>query len=266
MPSVDGVSPRRVQPNRSNDLTRFGDKGAEVKKLQEALKKAGAQIEADGDFGKDTKNALRDFQKKSGIGVDGIAGPETWAALAGQAPAKPATSTTSTTSTESKPTDSFQPVSAQGKQWANAIDSLKVTTNPKYQPGNGKTYCNVFAQDVTQKAGAPLPKNMTASQTADWLKTKGASQGWRQVSTKEATQMANQGKPTVLAWKNSDPNGHGHIAVVRPSDAADGKLHVAQAGSHNHDDTALRDGAKFGTGGRVGGSATCWTYDPTYKQ
>ncbi len=57
-------------------LLKIGDKGDDVKVVQEAL-----GITADGDFGPVTKNAVVAFQKKKGLYADGIVGKQTWAAL-----------------------------------------------------------------------------------------------------------------------------------------------------------------------------------------
>ena len=48
-----------------------GDHGENVKQLQNALKLLGADIEADGHFGKSTSQALKDFQKEHHLKVDG---------------------------------------------------------------------------------------------------------------------------------------------------------------------------------------------------
>ena len=59
-----------------------GSKGTDVKTLQEALNKAGGYgLATDGIFGAKTEAAVRDFQKKNKLGVDGIVGPQTWTAL-----------------------------------------------------------------------------------------------------------------------------------------------------------------------------------------
>lgn len=56
----------------------YGDKGEEVLKVQTALDKLGYQVgKLDGSFGAYTENALRKFQKKHGLAVDGIAGVKT---------------------------------------------------------------------------------------------------------------------------------------------------------------------------------------------
>jgi hypothetical protein len=51
-----------------------GSKGESVKTLQEFLK-----ITVDGDFGSKTESAVKSYQKKNGLVVDGTVGPKTWA-------------------------------------------------------------------------------------------------------------------------------------------------------------------------------------------
>ena len=58
-----------------------GMKGDDVRELQKLLNKAGDNIEVDGDFGSETEEAVRVFQSRAGIRVDGIAGENTIMAL-----------------------------------------------------------------------------------------------------------------------------------------------------------------------------------------
>ena len=61
-----------------------GSKGEEVKKLQEALIKAGYDVgntKADGSFGPKTQAAVLKYQKDNGLKVDGIAGKNTLGSL-----------------------------------------------------------------------------------------------------------------------------------------------------------------------------------------
>ena len=55
---------------------KIGSRGAEVKTLQGRL-----NLVQDGIFGHITAEAVRDFQKRAGLTVDGIVGSKTWAAL-----------------------------------------------------------------------------------------------------------------------------------------------------------------------------------------
>lgn len=61
---------------------RVGDRGPDVRELQAALNRNGAQIKVDGDFGAGTEKAVKAFQAVKGLTVDGVAGPNTLAALA----------------------------------------------------------------------------------------------------------------------------------------------------------------------------------------
>jgi|GEM_PF-4107347 len=52
-----------------------------IKAIQEALVQAGYKIKADGLLGKQTRTAVRKFQKSKGLRVDGRVGPQTLKAL-----------------------------------------------------------------------------------------------------------------------------------------------------------------------------------------
>ncbi|MCT1866914.1 peptidoglycan-binding protein [Dermabacter sp. p3-SID358] len=60
---------------------RRGNRGDAVKNLQNLLNNSGANIKADGVFGRATYNAVRNFQSSAGVGVDGVVGPRTWGKL-----------------------------------------------------------------------------------------------------------------------------------------------------------------------------------------
>lgn len=60
---------------------RNGSQGSDVKYLQETLKGLGYAIGVDGIFGSETEKAVRDYQQKNGLSVDGIVGTQTWGKL-----------------------------------------------------------------------------------------------------------------------------------------------------------------------------------------
>ncbi len=62
------------------DLT-IGDRGRQVKILQEKLNAKGAHLKTDGDFGRGTLAAVMAFQAKKGLTVDGVVGRKTRQAL-----------------------------------------------------------------------------------------------------------------------------------------------------------------------------------------
>ena len=85
----------------------YGSSGSDVKKLQQALNDKGYSLQVDGQFGSKTQAAVKDYQKKNGLQVDGIVGEKTWGSLntratsanTATAAAKPQTTTTALTAT-----------------------------------------------------------------------------------------------------------------------------------------------------------------------
>ena len=66
----------------SYGVSRYGSTGEEVKKIQKKLKEWGYyEGEIDGIYGSETFSAVKNFQQKNGLKVDGIAGDKTLAAL-----------------------------------------------------------------------------------------------------------------------------------------------------------------------------------------
>ncbi len=60
---------------------RYRSQGEEVHVLEEILQKLGYEVYVSTYFGKDTDLAVKDFQLKNGLVVDGIVGLKTWAKL-----------------------------------------------------------------------------------------------------------------------------------------------------------------------------------------
>ena len=65
------------------EALKHGDKGLSVRRLQKQLNASGAKLDTDGDYGDETEKAVRAYQAKIGLVVDGKAGEKTLAALAG---------------------------------------------------------------------------------------------------------------------------------------------------------------------------------------
>ena len=91
----------------------YGSKGSDVKELQTALNSKGYSLDVDGIFGSKTQAAVRDYQSKNKLQVDGIVGTNTWGSLfpttTATSTAKPttaATNKTTTTSSSKKTTSS----------------------------------------------------------------------------------------------------------------------------------------------------------------
>lgn len=161
----------------------------------------------------------------------------------------------------------------RSKEAYNAvINQFDVENNPRYQKRKGKTYCNIFAWDVSVAMGVELPRfvkvnkigdhedatgeplgrspgkhkvyskdatatELDANRLATWLGSEqGKKFGWREVSAEEAQRRANQGYMTVSVI-NKYPKP-GHVQVIRPTpDGSDYNpkkgVYLAQAGSTN---------------------------------
>ena len=70
-------------------MVAYGSQGDEVRHLQSELNKHGYQLNEDGIFGKNTRAAVRDYQRKNNLRLDGIVGDETWGSLLAPVPAEP---------------------------------------------------------------------------------------------------------------------------------------------------------------------------------
>lgn len=71
------------EPSKSSPTLKLGSYGQAVKFLQDSLTKLGYPLASDGRFGRLTDFAVRAFQKRKGLVVDGIVGPKTWKEING---------------------------------------------------------------------------------------------------------------------------------------------------------------------------------------
>jgi hypothetical protein len=95
VPAGATTIPGRTVADPSDNVV-LGDTGPGVEEIQTALRAHGFKVVVDGDFGPQTDEAVRAFQKQSGIKQDGIVGAITWSKL--QAP--PSATTTSVSVSE----------------------------------------------------------------------------------------------------------------------------------------------------------------------
>lgn len=83
--SVGRSAPRAPLPGVGRSAGKpgleIGDEGGQVRRLQRALRRAGADVDVDGLFRVKTWEALCSLQRSRGLGADGIAGAATWAEL-----------------------------------------------------------------------------------------------------------------------------------------------------------------------------------------
>ena len=80
-------------------LSKYGSNGSEVRSIQEKLKRWGYyEGNIDGIYGSKTVSAVKKFQQKNGLSVDGVAGPKTLSAMGIQSSSNSGGSTTTNNS------------------------------------------------------------------------------------------------------------------------------------------------------------------------
>ena len=85
--AVDGIVGRVTwinidEADQSEPVLRVGSTGLPVRRLQSRMSAVGFEMGGvDGVFGARTDTAVRDLQQRSGLTVDGVVGPKTWAVV-----------------------------------------------------------------------------------------------------------------------------------------------------------------------------------------
>lgn len=124
-----------------------------------------------------------------------------------------------------------------GNDYKRIIDGFDVEHNSNYQPSGETTYCNIFAQDVAEACGTPLPTGGCTAMRNSLAHNQFPK--WYSVTYAQAQSRANDGTPGIAITYN-------HIAIVRPNDgsvpASVGKVRITQAGGTCYNDTTLSYG------------------------
>ncbi|MCW4463870.1 SH3 domain-containing protein [Sphingomonas sp. BT-65] len=160
-----------------------------------------------------------------------------------------------------------QPSAAQLNK---VIAWLAVEQSRRYQPGGGRTYCNIYAHDVAYAADVYLPRvwwtdkaiaelkagrqvaaqydvtirEMNANAIHNWLIDYGAHFGWKRTfSLTDLQECAKRGGIATICARRKDLARSGHIVIIAPETAdvkarrdANGRVTMpvqSQAGSVN---------------------------------
>jgi N-acetylmuramoyl-L-alanine amidase len=128
---------------RNDDITAYssyGSRGEEVRKIQTKLKQWGYYNGAiDGVYGYQTYRAVRYFQSKNGLTVDGIAGPGTLAAIG-------ISSTNSTSSNNSNLLARLINAEAKGEPYTGQVAVGAVVLNRLKNPNFPNTIAGIIYQ------------------------------------------------------------------------------------------------------------------------
>lgn len=170
---------------------KYGQKGDPVANLQTTLNNLGYNLDVDGSFGPKTLAAVKDYQQKNGLAVDGMVGPQTQASLWGGSSgttttgnatnAKPETTTPAVTTpaeTTTPTTTPTVPPPAETTPTVNTSASGNKNTGFTYDPyqSSGKvdkavgdgfsyddfSYADYVESDTVKQANAALQAALAA--------------------------------------------------------------------------------------------------------
>ena len=141
----------------------YGSQGSDVTELQKLLNKNGYNLTADGIFGSKTQAAVKDYQKKNGLSVDGIVGNNTWGALT------KASTPAATTPTQTTGQTTSQTTATTAKPWSyeafQASESTTAADKKRQDIANQKpgdfTYGAYEKSDVVKQAEALLQQQLS---------------------------------------------------------------------------------------------------------
>ena len=126
-------------------------------------------------------------------------------------------------------------MSDQGAILKSACDAA--LSNPKLQPVDGITYCNMAVQSIAQAMGCGEFSGLMADEIYQVMKTN-PSGHWETATGQEATVYALSGGLAIAAMSSHRlEEDHGHVAVVAP-------LGMQDSGSLGHDVPVLANVGK----------------------
>lgn len=158
-------------------LSKYGSRGDEVRKIQTKLKRWGYYSgNIDGIFGSQTLSAVKYFQRKNGLTVDGIAGPKTLAAM-GIFTSSSGSSSSSSSSSNLNLLARVVYAEARGEPYAGQVAVAAVVLNRVKSSSFPNTISGVVYQSGAFTAVSDGQINLTPNQTA-YNAAQDALNGW----------------------------------------------------------------------------------------
>lgn len=119
-----------------------GSSGSEVSELQKLLNQNGFNLDVDGKFGAKTQAAVREYQQKNNLSVDGIVGTNTWGAL-----------TKSNTKTTNSPTTTTASKTTSPAKESDLVKQAEAALNAQLsqKPGSYQSNWNSSIQETLNR-------------------------------------------------------------------------------------------------------------------
>lgn len=171
---ISNTIPSSQTPSTQFSLTggnlQSGSTGQNVKDLQNFLISKGyngadGPLIADGNFGKNTLKAVRDYQADNGLVVDGIVGANTVSKMNGTAPATPGTSTQNTSAPAKISSADQAYLDSVKQQLINGTFSGNERIEDRLIPSYQAAGINVVDGQINQSNNQSLRSNTTAPDT-----------------------------------------------------------------------------------------------------
>lgn len=199
----------------ADGMLKQGEKGEDVRKLQEALNKNGAKLEADGNFGTATKAAVESYQRSHNLHADGVAGAKTLAALG-------MTAQQQTTQTDKPQTPANVPPTQTDKPQTPANVQPTQTDKPQTPPTSNDKVQPPTQNDKPLISNPSHPDNKLYQQALSNLEQLGSSGGFksREELEKAAAAVAVDAKSTGLQSidhisRTAAPSGQNFLVAVQ---------------------------------------------------
>ena len=222
-------------------LLSYGSNGAAVKELQTNLNTVGGyNLDVDGGFGKKTKAAVVDYQKKNGLAVDGVVGDETNGSLAKAIAAKTAAAVSPTKATSPTKQSTSQKTSSKQTTVSKSVSATTPSLRYAEKAPDLTPYLDQWRQSAEEQAQKKVDfatqQGVTELQRAEEDAQKQFQTQRNQVDIDEAKALSNQ---ALYSEARGDKGGIGasQYASIQNT-AAKNRLTVNQSQTKLATDTA----------------------------
>lgn len=222
-------------------LLSYGSNGDAVKELQTNLNTVGGyNLDVDGGFGKKTKAAVVDYQKKNGLAVDGVVGDETNGSLAKAIAAKTAAAVSPTKATSPTKQSTSRKTSSQQTTVSKSVSATTPSLRYAEKAPDLTPYLDQWRQSAEaqaeQQADYATEQGVKELQRAEEDAQKQFQTQRNQVDIDEAKALSNQ---ALYSESRGDKGGIGasQYASIQNT-AAKNRLTVNQSQTKLATDTA----------------------------